>query len=175
MNVVLHIEFHRVLLQLRICFPWGFASCPYGNSFPVRWCTTSLFPSPFCTGNSLIVCWEGGPIPCAAPSPDLIALDFFCWVCKRHCLSLKSAKCEWVAWQNRQIWAAECVTSRSAWLYTWRESEYHFDVCRVTNDALNEMYWACKKFCVVVQCLKMYRSLLLTLWLNICNVLFLFI
>jgi len=33
-----------------------FVSCPYGSSFPVKWCTTSLLPSlfvPFGTGSSL--------------------------------------------------------------------------------------------------------------------------
>jgi hypothetical protein len=49
---------------------------------------------------------------------------------------------------------------------TWRETEYRLDVCRDTNGAHIEMYWAQKKLCEV-QCLKMYRFIKYTIWLKI--------
>jgi hypothetical protein len=49
---------------------------------------------------------------------------------------------------------------------TWPETEYYLDVCRATNDAHIEVYWAHKKLCGV-QCLKLHRFLQYALWLKI--------
>jgi hypothetical protein len=74
-----------------------FTSCPYGNSFLVRWYTNSpLMPCLCLSGlrvSSSLNRKRGIHVP---HSPDLTSGFFLLGVFKRHYSSWKSAKCKWV-------------------------------------------------------------------------------
>jgi hypothetical protein len=103
-------------------------------------------------------CWIGreGLIPWSSRSTDLTPLEFLFWwfvkdiVCREKLQNV-------IDFRDRIVTAAECVTNEM-FVSTWRETEYRLDVCRATNYAHIEMYWAHKELCEV-QCLKMYRFL----------------
>jgi len=135
-----------------------FTSCSHGNSFLVRLCTISHFSChvhAFLDRDFLdhwIAKWA--PIPWPPHSSDLTPLDFFFWeFVKDPFLLWKSAKCEWIAWQNHQS-CSVCVTSEML-ASTWLETVYCLDVCRATDGAHFDICWAHKKLCEV-QHLKMY-------------------
>jgi hypothetical protein len=75
--------------------------------------------------------------------------------------------------RDRTVRAAERI-SNEMFPSTWWETEYRLDVCRASNGAHTEIYRAHEKLCEI-QCLKMYRFIQYTLWLDIYNVLFLFL
>jgi hypothetical protein len=68
---------------------------------------------------------RGRPIPWSSCSPDLTPLvSFFCGFLKSVVLSWKSAKCEWIAWQNHQSWRVHyqwnaCQHLVRKWILSW--------------------------------------------------------
>jgi len=102
-EVISPLIFEEPTVTTRFWLWWRthrFASGPCENSFPVRWCSTSILSSyvfvSFWTGGFLTVTEEkGGPFPRSSVLQiwDHFFFFFFLLVCKRQCLSWKRAKC----------------------------------------------------------------------------------
>jgi hypothetical protein len=77
-----------------------------GNSFPVRWYTTSLLPSCSYPSRKWVSWLWVRKRGTHSLEPSFFRFDtsefLLLGVCKGQCLSWKSAKCEWVVWQNYQ-------------------------------------------------------------------------
>jgi len=79
-----------------------------------------------------------GPLPCSSHSPDSSPLDFFFWEVVKDILCHEKVQNMYVL-LDRIVRAAVCVTNKMLSI-TWRETEYHLDVCCATNGAHIETY-----------------------------------
>jgi len=96
-----------VLAMMENCF----VSCYGGNSFPVRWCTTSFLLLCSCLFWQGVTWWldrKRGPIPC--PPPKWFIWMFSSGGFQRHCLFWKSVKCKGVVWQSSELQSALPMT-----------------------------------------------------------------
>jgi hypothetical protein len=143
----------------------SFALCPCGNSFPVRWCTTSLLPCSCLSGQG--VSWsldrKRGAHSLPSRSPGLSLLDFF-WkcvtdnfYCERRCQMWMSSVTESSELQNALL--MKCLSRSGENLNIVYE-------CCTTNGAHIEIYRVHKKLCEM-QWLKVYQFLRHALWLKI--------
>jgi hypothetical protein len=64
--------------------------------------------------------------------------------------------------RGRIVTVAECVTNEMLAI-TWRETKCRVDMCRATNGAHTESYWAHTEHCEVPY-LKMYSFFQYALW-----------
>jgi len=86
----------------------------------------------------------GGPILSSPHSPDLTPLTYFSWgnvkdIVYREKVQNVNKLCD------RIVRAAECITNEML-TNTWQETEYHVDVCHVTNGVHSEICWAIRNF-----------------------------
>jgi hypothetical protein len=103
-----------------------FMSCPCGNSLPVRGCTTPLPPSYSCLSGQELS-WSLGTQSLAPSLSRFDSSGFPVLGVRKRRLLWKGAKCEQVAWQNRQScrmrfqWHA-CQHVQRNWISSWRVS-----------------------------------------------------